>query len=70
MLDLSDLFRAGLAKPGNLVPWREELELAQRYLSIERYRLGERLRLQWEVAGVPDDLPIPQLTLQPHWKTP
>jgi two-component system sensor histidine kinase AlgZ len=65
VLDLSDLFRASLAKPGSLVPWREELELAQRYLSIERYRLGERLQLQWEVADVPDDLPIPQLTLQP-----
>ncbi|MBP8202327.1 MAG: sensor histidine kinase [Pseudomonas sp.] len=65
VLDLSDLFRASLAKPGSLVPWCEELELAQRYLSIERYRLGERLQLQWEITGVPDDLPIPQLTLQP-----
>lgn len=65
VLDLSDLFRASLAKPGSLVPWSEELELAQRYLSIERYRLGERLQLQWEVVDVPDDLPIPQLTLQP-----
>ena len=65
VLDLSDLFRASLAKPGNLVPWIEELELAKRYLSIEHYRLGERLQLQWEVADVPNDLPIPQLTLQP-----
>ena len=65
VLDLSDLFRASLAKPGSLVPWSEELELAKRYLSIEHYRLGERLQLQWEVASVPHDLPIPQLTLQP-----
>ncbi|MDH1263993.1 sensor histidine kinase [Pseudomonas sp. GD03944] len=65
VLDLSDLFRASLAKPGSLVPWSEELELAKRYLSIEHYRLGERLQLQWEVSNVPDDLPIPQLTLQP-----
>src|SRR5690606_34838511 len=65
VLDLSDLFRASLARPGTLVPWREELELAKRYLSIEHYRLGERLQLQWEVDGVPEDLPIPQLTLQP-----
>jgi two-component system sensor histidine kinase AlgZ len=65
VLDLSDLFRASLAKPGSLVPWCEELELAQRYLSIERYRLGERLQLQWEIVDVPEDLPIPQLTLQP-----
>ena len=65
VLDLSDLFRASLAKPGSLVSWKEELELAKRYLSIEHYRLGERLQLQWEVEGVPEDLPIPQLTLQP-----
>ncbi len=65
VLDLSDLFRASLAKPGSLVPWHEELALARRYLSIEHYRLGERLQVQWEVEGVPSDLPIPQLTLQP-----
>jgi len=65
VLDLSDLFRASLAKPGSLVTWREELELARRYLSIEQYRLGERLQLDWDVSAIPDDLPIPQLTLQP-----
>jgi len=65
VLDLSDLFRASLAKPGSLVSWSEELELARRYLSIEQYRLGERLQLQWDVDDVPADLPIPQLTLQP-----
>jgi two-component system sensor histidine kinase AlgZ len=65
VLDLSDLFRASLANPGSLVPWSEELELAKRYLSIEHYRLGERLQLQWEVVDVPNDLPSPQLTLQP-----
>lgn len=65
VLDLSDLFRASLAKPGTLVPWCDELALARRYLSIEQYRLGDRLQLEWQVEGVPDDLPIPQLTLQP-----
>lgn len=65
VLDLSDLFRASLAKPGNLVAWSDELELARRYLSIEHYRLGDRLQLEWQVDDVPPDLPIPQLTLQP-----
>lgn len=65
VLDLSDLFRASLARPGTLVPWHEELALARRYLAIEQYRLGERLRLEWQVESVPRDLPIPQLTLQP-----
>ncbi|WP_407313482.1 sensor histidine kinase [Pseudomonas sp. nanlin1] len=65
VLDLSDLFRASLARPGHLVTWKDELELAKRYLSIEQYRLGERLQLHWRVETIPDDLPIPQLTLQP-----
>lgn len=65
LLDLSDLFRASLAKPGTLVSWQHELELSQRYLAIEKYRLAERLEVIWEVAGVPADLPVPQLTLQP-----
>ena len=50
VLDLSDLFRASLAKPGNLVAWSDELELARRYLSIEHYRLGDRLQLEWQVG--------------------
>ncbi|WP_409448829.1 sensor histidine kinase, partial [Acinetobacter baumannii] len=57
--------RASLARPGTLVAWRDELELSRRYLSIEQYRLGDRLQMDWRVDGVPDDLPIPQLTLQP-----
>ncbi len=65
VLDLSDLFRASLGKAGSLTTWHEELELAKRYLSIEQYRLGERLQLDWDVSAIPDDLPIPQLTLQP-----
>ncbi|MFJ4144460.1 sensor histidine kinase [Pseudomonas sp. NPDC089734] len=65
VLDLSDLFRASLARSESLVTWKEELALAKRYLSIEQYRLGERLQLDWRVSAIPDDLPIPQLTLQP-----
>jgi len=65
VLDLSDLFRASLAAPGMLSTWAEELALGRRYLAIEQYRLGERLQLHWQVDAVPDDVPIPPLTLQP-----
>ena len=65
LLDLSDLFRASLAKPGALVSWHDELELAKRYIAIEKYRLADRLEVTWNIAEVPMDLPIPQLTLQP-----
>ncbi len=65
VLDLSDLFRASLAKPNILSTWQDELALAKQYLSIEQYRLGKRLHILWDVDTVPHDLPIPHLTLQP-----
>lgn len=65
VLDLSDLFRASLAKPNSLSTWQDELALAKQYLSIEQYRLGKRLYVLWDVDAVPHDLPIPHLTLQP-----
>ena len=44
----------------------EELVLAERYLAIEKLRLGERLRLRLEVApDLPRELPLPRLILQP-----
>ncbi len=65
VLDLSDLFRASLAQPGTLVSWDTELGLGRRYLSIEQYRMGDRLQVEWDLGEVPDWLQIPQLTLQP-----
>ncbi|NLY12842.1 MAG: sensor histidine kinase [Gammaproteobacteria bacterium] len=65
VLDLSDLFRASLAKPDSLSTWQDELSLAKQYLSIEQYRLGQRLHVLWKVDSVPNDLPIPHLTVQP-----
>lgn len=65
VLDLSDLFRASLANPNTLSTWRNELAIAKRYLSIEQYRLGARLHTQWHIESIPDDLPMPHLTLQP-----
>lgn len=65
VLDLSDLFRASLAKPDALSTWGGELALAKQYISIEQYRLGKRLHMLWNVDSVPNDLPIPHLTVQP-----
>jgi two-component system sensor histidine kinase AlgZ len=65
VLDLSDLFRANLSSSEALSCWGEERRLCEGYLRIEQYRLGERLRVQWDVAELPDTLPIPLLTLQP-----
>ena len=63
--DLADLFRAALGaddRPGTL---GEELDLIERYLHIERLRLGERLRVEMQVSGLPRDFALPRLLLQP-----
>lgn len=63
--DLADLFRASLGRRDRLVALAEELELANGYLRMEGVRLGERLRLQWDIADLPRDALIPPLSLQP-----
>lgn len=63
--DLSDLFRASLGDGRRLIPLHEELALTRRYLHMEELRLGTRLRLDWQMDGVPPDAAIPPLTLQP-----
>lgn len=62
---LSDLFRAALRDPKDLVPLSEEIALARQYVELERLRLGERLRVVWDIAAVPMDTLIPPLMLQP-----
>ncbi|MCU7907144.1 MAG: sensor histidine kinase [Candidatus Thiodiazotropha sp. (ex Epidulcina cf. delphinae)] len=63
--DLADLFRVSLGDAGRPSTLGRELELAHQYLSIERYRLGERLTLVWDLNDLPEQAMIPPLILQP-----
>ncbi len=64
--DLSELFRAALGAGEGESTLGEEIALAERYLAIEQLRLGERLRVRWQVdADAPRDLRMPRLVLQP-----
>jgi two-component system sensor histidine kinase AlgZ len=63
--DLAELFRAGMRRSDHPLPLHEELALARRYLDMEQHRLGERLAVDWDVAGLPEDAAILPLTLQP-----
>jgi len=64
--DLSELFRAALGHDRGGDTLAGEIHLAQRFLGIEQLRLGERLRVHWESdPGLPLDLPMPRLVLQP-----
>jgi two-component system sensor histidine kinase AlgZ len=65
LLDLSDLFRASLGDARHRIPFHDEVALTRRYLHMESLRLGERLGLDWDTAGIPDNALIPPLLLQP-----
>jgi two-component system sensor histidine kinase AlgZ len=63
--DLADLFRAALGNDAAQSTLGEELDLVRRYLDIEKLRLGDRLRVDWDIDAVPLTQPIPALLLQP-----
>jgi two-component system sensor histidine kinase AlgZ len=63
--DLSDLLRANLADSGDRTTLKAELEVAAIYQRIEKLRLGDRLKVRWDVADLPMRTLIPSLTIQP-----
>ena len=62
---LSDLFRAAMRDPAELVSLADEIALSRQYLELEKLRLGERLAVDWQIGPVSMSLPIPPLMLQP-----
>jgi two-component system sensor histidine kinase AlgZ len=65
VLDLADLFRASLDERRTLIPLAQELESARTYQRIEALRLGARLRVNWQVDDLPQQVMVPALVLQP-----
>lgn len=63
--DLADLFRANLSEKRSLISLKEELESARIYQRIEQLRMGDRLRVRWDVKDLPMRAMIPALTVQP-----
>ena len=63
--DLADLFRHTLNNAETRLPFATEIEIAQRYLGMEKLRLGERLAIDWDIDAIPQDASLPSLTLQP-----
>jgi two-component system sensor histidine kinase AlgZ len=63
--DLADLFRANLSDAKQRIRLSEELEVARVYQRIEQLRLGDRLKVSWEVDGLPMDALVPSLLVQP-----
>jgi two-component system sensor histidine kinase AlgZ len=63
--DLADLFRMLMSDARQFVHLADEIALLERYASIEQLRLGERLRIVWELDAAPSDAILPPLVLQP-----
>ena len=63
--DLAELFRALMQDNRRLSTLTDELALCRQYLNLEQLRLGERLRIDWDIAAMPGDALVPQLLLQP-----
>ena len=63
--DLAELFRILLKEDQDLIPWSQELLLAQRYVDIEAQRLSQRLSVEWQVDEIPEQALMPALLLQP-----
>lgn len=62
---VADLFRAALRDPREWLPLSEEIALCRQYLELEKLRLGDRLKVEWEISAVPLDASLPPLMLQP-----
>ena len=63
--DLADLFRALMSDGRNLARLADEISLIERYAAIEQLRLGNRLRMSWDLDNAPMDALLPALVLQP-----
>lgn len=63
--DLSDLLRASLSNTRNRTSLKEELEVTAIYQRIEKLRLGDRLKIRWDIEELPMRSRIPSLTIQP-----
>jgi two-component system sensor histidine kinase AlgZ len=64
-LDLADIFRGSMRRADQLIPLAEELQLAKRYLDMEKRRLGERLEVEWRVDELPAGASVLPFILQP-----
>jgi two-component system sensor histidine kinase AlgZ len=63
--DMSELFRATLGQHRRLAPLADEVELILAYLRIEQVRLGDKLKVEWQVARDVLEVLVPPLSLQP-----
>jgi two-component system, LytTR family, sensor histidine kinase AlgZ len=62
---MAELFRELMRDSRELVQLCDEIELCNRYLELERLRLGDRLSVKWELKHAPLNAQVPPFMLQP-----
>ncbi len=66
LLNLSELLRASLKEDNTFMhKLSQEIKLCQKYLEIEKMRLGDRLEVIWEIDENIDNAIFPKLSIQP-----
>ncbi|WP_233998425.1 sensor histidine kinase [Pseudoalteromonas sp. T1lg48] len=63
-LALASLSRAAM-QVGQQSTLAQEIALAKRYIALEQWRFGERLKVNWHLPGSMPEVVLPCLTLQP-----
>ena len=66
IFSLSDILRANLKENSFnfVVPIEEEIQLCDKYLSIEKIRMGDRLKIKWTIDNA-EKVMVPKLSIQP-----
>jgi two-component system sensor histidine kinase AlgZ len=54
-----------MADTQDLVTVKQEVQLGKQYIELEKLRMGERLKVEWQTDAMPTDVLIPPLLLQP-----
>ncbi len=65
VLNLADIFRYFLETGKQFLPLEDELHIVKAYLDVERFRLGQKLRVEIDVAPAAMLAQIPILSIQP-----
>ncbi len=65
LYNLADVFRLVMADKRQLVPLRAELDLADKYLYLERIRLGDKIKVSFKIDPELFSLKLPIMLIQP-----
>jgi hypothetical protein len=65
VLHLAEIFRYFLQSDKGFVTVAEELQIVRAYLEVEKFRLGDRLQVEIEIAPEAMEARIPALSVQP-----